>query len=307
MGKQGIQSTLKKVDTEPEIPDMDKIWDTLYLGEMSGALDEKQILWYNIKTIVTVMEEPIDNRFHCEGVAYHWIKAEDYEEEDLLTHFHEAYDIIDAAVTAKTGVLVHCRAGISRSATIVIAYLMRKLQKPYKEVRALVRSRRDCIEPNDGFVDQLLLFESMAYRLDANNCHFRQYLLQTLMMSPDARLMLYYERMSVAEKLTPDLDYGPQYVCTGCDEGLFNEIHVLKNDGSDMYKNMKVCGRVFIEPQRWMGWTKVTETVIRCQTCGQLVGRVGPTYPVIDCQCGHHMDVDSPLKVEMTANMFKKI
>ncbi|CAG2100482.1 unnamed protein product [Medioppia subpectinata] len=347
---------------------MDQIWHNLYLGSMNDALDSTQHIRYNIKTIVTVMDKPIADGFHCKDITYHWINAKDHENQDLLTYFPMAYDMIDAAVTASTVVLVHCRRGISRSATIVISYLMQKLRKPYEEIRELVVANRPAIYPIDGFVDQLRLFESMAYGLDANDRRFRQYLLKTYGTAPEEclskyvnifdamdvavvarnsilvhlvdgisrsttaiisylmatlwrssyeekslvsvledRLNQYFERLSVAEKLTPDLVYGPQYECIGCGEGLFNEIHVIRNDGSDKYKGMDVCGRVFIEPQRWMGWTKVTETVIRCQTCGQLVGRLGPIYPEIECKCGHHMDVKTRLTIRMINNKFKKV
>lgn len=55
--------------------------------------------------------------------------------------------------------VVHCQAGVSRSATIVIAYLMKTKGWPYLEARNYLRSKRPIIEPNDGFVEQLQSFE----------------------------------------------------------------------------------------------------------------------------------------------------
>jgi dual specificity MAP kinase phosphatase len=55
-------------------------------------------------------------------------------------------------------VLIHCYAGVSRSATITIAYLMQELGMPYSEAMKYVKSKRYFINPNDGFRRQLLAF-----------------------------------------------------------------------------------------------------------------------------------------------------
>ena len=52
-------------------------------------------------------------------------------------------------------VLVHCHAGISRSATTVISYLMKEHGMALNPATQLVRSRRWFINPNPGFVKQL--------------------------------------------------------------------------------------------------------------------------------------------------------
>ena len=55
--------------------------------------------------------------------------------------------------------LVHCHAGISRSATIVIAYLMKALSMTLEEAYKLVKSRRPRIKPNQAFISQLMEYE----------------------------------------------------------------------------------------------------------------------------------------------------
>ena len=55
--------------------------------------------------------------------------------------------------------LVHCVAGVSRSPTIVIAYLMRSRGISLREAYDVVRTRRSIVNPNFGFMKQLIAFE----------------------------------------------------------------------------------------------------------------------------------------------------
>lgn len=55
--------------------------------------------------------------------------------------------------------LVHCFAGVSRSATIVIAYLMQEHGLAYRDALAFVKQKRNHIHPNEGFKRQLQSFQ----------------------------------------------------------------------------------------------------------------------------------------------------
>lgn len=59
-------------------------------------------------------------------------------------------------------VFVHCQAGISRSATICLAYLMRTNRVKLDEAFEFVKQRRSIISPNFSFMGQLLQFESQV-------------------------------------------------------------------------------------------------------------------------------------------------
>lgn len=73
--------------------------------------------------------------------------------------FASSFDFIDEGL--KNGnVLIHCYAGISRSTTILTAYLMRKNQWTCRETLAMIKKIRSVIGPNRGFMAQLRKFEA---------------------------------------------------------------------------------------------------------------------------------------------------
>ncbi|EFA79555.1 hypothetical protein PPL_07606 [Heterostelium album PN500] len=85
---------------------------------------------------------------------------EDEPEQDILTFIEESFQFIEKARSENGIVFVHCLAGKSRSPTIIIAYLMRMQQVPLKQIYHLVYEARDLIQPNDGFMMQLLQLET---------------------------------------------------------------------------------------------------------------------------------------------------
>ena len=74
--------------------------------------------------------------------------------------------------------MVHCEAGISRSASMVIAYLIRCKKMALIDAYALVKSERKQICPNHGFFSLLLKWEKA--NLGVNSCTFEYGLCQFL-------------------------------------------------------------------------------------------------------------------------------
>ncbi|KAF0295848.1 Dual specificity protein phosphatase 3 [Amphibalanus amphitrite] len=90
-------------------------------------------------------------RLPVKFLGLHAIDADWYRLEDW---FQVAADFIHES--RRSGkVLVHCVQGLSRSATLVIAYLMIKLHMSLSQALQTVRARRE-IFPNDGFLQQLI-------------------------------------------------------------------------------------------------------------------------------------------------------
>ena len=65
----------------------------------------------------------------------------------------------DEAREAGAKLLVHCQAGVSRSATITIAFLLQHSRLAMTDAYRLVKSKRQIISPNFNFMGQLLDYE----------------------------------------------------------------------------------------------------------------------------------------------------
>lgn len=87
------------------------------------------------------------------------IKLEDYKTSMIIFRFDNAIRFIDYNLEKGRKVLVHCYAGISRSPTIVIAYIMYKMKMSYRDAYDFVYDKR-WIQPNSSFVEQLKLYEN---------------------------------------------------------------------------------------------------------------------------------------------------
>jgi protein-tyrosine phosphatase len=92
------------------------------------------------------------------SLTYKRIALFDNKGEDLLGHMEAVYQFIEHA-RHHGNVLVHCHKGISRSASFVIGYLMRKNEMTFEEALAHVQSVRPMVQPNDSFLEQLRRYE----------------------------------------------------------------------------------------------------------------------------------------------------
>ena len=97
--------------------------------------------------------------YHESEFTYHRIPIIDAPNVDIKQYFDETYKIIDETLSGDKKILIHCQAGISRSATIVIAYIMKKNKMKMNDAYKLVHDKRPCIGPNLGFCGQLIMYE----------------------------------------------------------------------------------------------------------------------------------------------------
>lgn len=131
----------------------------LYLSCASIAGKKHLIDHYGIRGVISLggFFEHVTYTIHPDPVDYHFVFIDDKEHEPIELEFKGCIDFIN-----KTDgpVLVHCMAGVSRSATIVIAYLMAENNMSYSEAYNYVKDKRSIIHPNSGFRRQLVIFQN---------------------------------------------------------------------------------------------------------------------------------------------------
>ncbi|XP_028328115.1 dual specificity protein phosphatase 22-B isoform X2 [Gouania willdenowi] len=95
-----------------------------------------------------------------EEMTYLCISAADLPTQNLTQHFKESIMFMHESRLKGEGCLVHCLAGVSRSVTLVVAYIMTVAGLSWQEALAAVKVARPCAGPNLGFQQQLQEFET---------------------------------------------------------------------------------------------------------------------------------------------------
>lgn len=95
-----------------------------------------------------------------EDFHYKTLWLQDHPGEDILCLLYNVFDYFEEVREQGGRVFVHCIQGVSRSASLVIAYLIWRERRPYEEVFDMVKAVRCVISPNVGFTFQLLQWQS---------------------------------------------------------------------------------------------------------------------------------------------------
>ncbi|CAD8096229.1 unnamed protein product [Paramecium primaurelia] len=130
----------------------------LWLGDYTAAINQQLLKQKNIKTVLTVASG-LNVKYPPNSDIVHKVyNILDIESCNIKRIWGDTYQQIDEGLQ-KGSVLVHCAAGVSRSAATVIAYLMRKQGMSFQEAFQFVRLKRSVVCPNFGFQRQLKQFE----------------------------------------------------------------------------------------------------------------------------------------------------
>lgn len=117
-----------------------------------------------ISHILSVVFIPPTRSLIPPNVKHLFLRADDHVAFDMTPYFDQAAQFIEEARQSNGAVLVHCVCGISRSTTLCCAYLMKHHSMTIEQALVQLRSRRHIIQPNNGFLRQLALYDERLHR-----------------------------------------------------------------------------------------------------------------------------------------------
>ena len=130
----------------------------IFLGDMVSANDEIMLKENNITCVICVAEG-LNIRLNNPNIKIYKYDLQDNSDCDISLYFDEIGKLIESEKT----VLVICAAGISRSSTIVISYIMNYYDLNLKDTFNYVRNKRNMICPNKKFLRCLFDYEMKLF------------------------------------------------------------------------------------------------------------------------------------------------
>ncbi|TPP51877.1 Dual specificity phosphatase, catalytic domain family protein [Leishmania donovani] len=142
---------------------MSDITSLLAVGSWKDASNPELLKAHNIRYVLNVAKELIPTEeakmiAQNNDIVSEWIPMSDSHTQDVSEHLIKAFRFIERARSEHSRVLVHCRRGISRSAAIIVAYLMASEHRSYEDALKFVTERRSCVSLNLAFQERLSEF-----------------------------------------------------------------------------------------------------------------------------------------------------
>jgi len=136
-----------------------EIVDGIWLGEANDAMDIETLKKNGVNSVINCADQATltCGEYYPIGWSYLGIECDDKANYDIIgKHLNEFTDFMDECVVNKRKVLVHCVAGINRSATLLIAYLVRRRGMSLIDAISLCHAKRPIILTNEAFVMSLI-------------------------------------------------------------------------------------------------------------------------------------------------------
>jgi len=164
-----LPSAINDIENHPA----SQVTPYMYLGNMKDAGDIPLLERLGVTHVLNVTSV-IPTYSKVKNIKYKQLQAADNNYQNLKQYFDQACEFIDKARENGGRVLVHCHAGVSRSPTLSLAYLIKHQAMALPEAYKLVKAQRNIISPNLNFMGQLLEFEKrtkakMIKKCELNN------------------------------------------------------------------------------------------------------------------------------------------
>jgi hypothetical protein len=165
-------------DQQTPVLEPEKIFDLgngLFLGSCFGAeydpIFDPTVIGISAVVNITCGSGRVPNKFESLGVEYINFEVHDQPGETAIRDaIDRGYPIVNQWLDSNKLVLIHCSAGLSRSVTFVVAYLMKKYQISLKDAVEFVQGRRGRkLQINPTFWMELSKIERLLFNLPAGS------------------------------------------------------------------------------------------------------------------------------------------
>jgi dual specificity phosphatase 12 len=266
---------------------MKEVREGLYIGnyEDAGMVKSAEIppVSHVLSLVGSASASPSDSNWSAEkfpNVAKLQrlvVPLQDVDAQNLLDSLESCWEFIEKG-RHRGGVLVHCVAGVSRSAAVVTAYLMHKEHLSAADALTSLRKSSPGVCPNYGFMEQLAIFENMGNKIDRDSPLYKKFkvgalgdsfakgeVLESSSYASDPGIRP--AASSVPNVVETQIERSMLYRCKKCRRVIARDENVLAHDvgGGEAAFNWKkrgtkrgmaqerpVCTSIFVEPMQWM-------------------------------------------------------
>jgi len=158
-----LQSVINKKNQSLSPFSGDRVDEYVFISGYIKACDEAFIRKNNITRVLKLFKDTFDypgGAYRHPGVYYMIVPAEDRSDFLIEKYFADCYQFIKKGLSNNERILIHCHAGVSRAATIVLMYLMTIQNFTLKDAYYHLKKIRPVINPNSGFIHQLEKLEN---------------------------------------------------------------------------------------------------------------------------------------------------
>ncbi|XP_037672948.1 dual specificity protein phosphatase 18 isoform X1 [Choloepus didactylus] len=146
---------------QPSVHGLSQITNSLYISSGVAANNKLLLSSSHITTVINVSVEMVNTVY--EDIQYLQVPVADAPSARLSDFFDPIADHIHGVGLGQGRTLLHCAAGVSRSATLCLAYLMKYHAMSLLDAHTWTKSRRPIIRPNNGFWEQLIRYEFQLF------------------------------------------------------------------------------------------------------------------------------------------------
>lgn len=144
------------------------IVDNIYIGDVYDAHNIEKLNKHNIKHVISAVTG-FDNIYTLD-INHLCLSLIDNESQNIIHYFeitnHFIENIIKKNISSsniKESILIHCICGVSRSTTILLAYLIKTYKYTPLQALNVVKKKRNIVNPNNNFMKQLDIYYKSLY------------------------------------------------------------------------------------------------------------------------------------------------